>query len=709
MNKKFYIPVFILILAAAAVAVPALAAPGSLDVTFGTNGIVTTPVVGFTNLVHAIAIQPDGKIIAVGEGGGMPVVRYNVNGSLDTSFNGTGIAEATVGSAWAIAIQPDGKIIVVGDNSNPANVDFKIVRYNANGTLDTSFDGDGMVVTPIGDSVDVAYSVVIQPDGKILVSGRSDSNPVFVTTFAMVRYNTNGSLDNTFDGDGIVIMPGAGNAITDSMALQPDGKIVIAHNIFFSNSFSYGLAVLRYNSNGSLDTSFNTTGSLQTVVGTNVEFASLALQQDGKIVVACSSYTSNAAGYDFWVVRYNSDGALDQSFGNEGLVFTPIGSGASFDVPKSIAIQANGKIVVGGTSPTASNKNFATVRYNRNGSLDQKWGNGGIVTTDLGGNADAINAVTIQKNGRIVVAGESDVATPGTRKFALARYMGDPAENFDYDRDGWSDISLFRPSTGDWYVLGSSSGSVTGAHWGIAADELVAGDYDGDLKTDFAVWRSGAVGRLYVLNSSDNTATIEQFGQTGDDPSIIGDYDGDGRTDPAVYRPGATPGQQSVFYYRGSFNNPTGNVSFVPWGTNGDVAARGDYNGDGRLDPTVFRPASGTWYSLNLSNNSSSTITWGLGTDKLVPADYTGDGKTDVAVYRNGVWYILESETGSPRYASWGLLTDVLVPADYDGDGMTDIAVFRDGTWYIRQSSGGDRIIGFGLSTDLPTPASYLP
>ena len=709
MNKKYYIAIFILFFITSLATTSIHAQPGTLDSTFGTNGIVTTPVVGFTNLVNAIAIQADGKVIAVGSGGGMAVLRYNVNGSLDTTFNGTGRAVETAGDALGIAIQPDGKIVVVGNNGGPANVDFKVVRYNPNGTFDTSFDTDGIVETPVREGVDAAYAVAIQSDGKILVSGRSDSNPTFVTSFAMVRYNPNGSLDTTFDTDGIVIMPGPGNAITDSFAIQPDGKIVVAHNIFFSSSFSYGLTVQRYNTDGSPDPTFNMTGSLSTIVGTNVEFASVALQPDGKIVVACSSYTSNAAGYDFWVVRYNSDGSMDQSFGTDGLVVTPIGSGAAFDVPKSVAIQANGKIIVGGKTPNASNNNFAVVRYNRNGSLDTKWGNGGIVTTDLGGNADAINAIAIQTNGRIIAAGESDVGSAGTRKFALARYVGDAAENFDYDRDGNSDISVYRPSTGDWHILRSSTGSATQLHWGIATDELASADYDGDLKSDFAVWRAGAIGLLYILKSSDNTAAIEQFGQTGDDPSIVGDYDGDGKADPAVYRPGATPGQQSFFYYRGSFNNPTGNITFVPWGTNGDVAARGDYNGDARLDPTVFRPITGVWYSLNLANNTSTATNWGLATDKLVPADYTGDGKTDHAVFRNGVWYILQSGTGLTQYANWGLPTDKLVPADYDGDGRADVAVYRDGTWYIQQSSSGERNIAFGLPTDIPTPSSYVP
>ena len=705
---KLYVAVLSLFLIGFSTAITGHGQPGTVDSTFGTNGTVTTPVVGFTNLIHAIAMQPDGKIIAVGEGGAMHVLRYNANGTLDTSFNGSGKAQETPGTANAVAIQPDGKIIVVGDNGNPANVDFKVIRYNANGTFDTSFDSDGIVVTPVGDATDVAFSVVIQSDGKIIVSGRRDNPPNFLTSFGMVRYNPDGSLDNTFGDSGKLIVPGQGNPITDSIALQPDGKIVVAHNTFFSSSFSYGLAVFRYNANGTLDSSFATNGSISTAVGTNVEFAALAIQSDGKIAVACSSFTSNAAGYDFWVVRYTGNGALDETFGNQGLVKTPIGAGAAFDVPKAIAIQANGKIVVGGTSPTGSNKDFAIVRYNRNGSLDQKWGAGGIVTTDLGGNSDAISALAIQTNGRIITAGESDVGSVGTRKFALARYIGDTAENFDYDRDGNSDISVFRPSSGDWWVLGSSSGSASMQHWGISSDELASADYDGDLKTDLAVWRAGAIGSLYVLNSFDNTIRIDSFGQTGDDPSIVGDYDGDGKADPAVYRVGASPGQQSVFYYRGSLNNPAGNITFIPWGTNGDVAARGDYNGDGRLDPTVFRP-TGVWYSLNLTNNSSTTTNWGLGIDKLVPADYTGDGKTDHAVFRNGVWYIRESNSGLAQYANWGLSTDKLVPADYDGDGRADIAVYRDGTWYIQQSTDGTRVVSFGLSTDVPTPSGYMP
>ncbi len=707
MNKKFYISIFIFFLLIIRGAHSSRAQPGTLDATFGTNGVVLTQASGATNLVMALAIQSDGKVIAVGEGGGtMQVFRYNVNGSLDTTFNGTGRAEPTAGTAHAVAIQPDGKIVVSGDNGPTANIDMKVVRYNTNGTFDTTFDGDGVVTTAIGGGTDIGNALVIQPDGKIIVSGRSDTPPTFQTSYAIVRYNANGSIDTSFGNQGIIIPQLSGNSFARHMALQTDGKIVVVHNRVQSGVQK--LVVLRYDSQGQSDPTFGVNGYVDTSVGIGHEFEAVELQTDGKIVVSCSGFT-NATSYDFWVIRFNTNGSLDDGFGTGGMVKTPIGAGGSLDQAKALAIQANGKIVVAGRAPNVPNSNFVTVRYNKNGALDTKWGNGGIVISELGGNADAINAVAIQKDGRIVVAGESDSLTPGTRWFALARYKGDTAENFDYDRDGATDISLFRPSTGDWYVLGSSSGLVAGVRWGIATDELASADYDGDLKTDYAVWRSGSPGSFYVLNSSDNSVRIEQFGQPGDDPSVVGDYDDDGKADAAVYRPGSSLGQQSFFYYRGSLNNPSGAISFIPWGSSGDIAARGDYNGDGRLDPTIFRPASGIWYSLNLTNITSTVTNWGLGTDKLVPADYNGDGKTDHAVFRNGVWYIRESGSGLGRYANWGLATDKLVPSDYDGDGRTDVAVYRDGVWYIQQSSGDTRQISFGLSTDIPTPVSYLP
>ena len=279
----------------------------------------------------------------------------------------------------------------------------------------------------------------------------------------------------------------------------------------------------------------------------------------------------------------------------------------------------------------------------------------------------------------------------------------------DFDGDGKTDPSVFRPSSGVWYVSGSSGGS-SGVQWGLAGDRMVPADYDGDDKTDFAVWREDApeVAAFYILRSSDNTVQIERFGQTGDDPSAVGDWDGDGKADPAVYRDSAF-GSQSYFFYRGSNNNPNGDITYLPWGIAGDRPVRGDFDGDGKADLAVFRPSNAIWYISNSSNGQFRAEYWGLSTDKFVPADYDGDGKTDLAVFRNGTWYIKQSSDGQTVYRQWGLNTDQLVLGDFDGDAKADPTVYRNGIWYIRQSTNNSlKALGFGSGSDAPIPGSFV-
>jgi len=277
----------------------------------------------------------------------------------------------------------------------------------------------------------------------------------------------------------------------------------------------------------------------------------------------------------------------------------------------------------------------------------------------------------------------------------------------DFDADGKADISVFRPSDGTWFANRSTAGFMA-IHWGISTDKLTPADYDGDDKTDLAVWREAPAGQaaFYILQSSTSTIRTEFFGQTGDKPVSVGDWDGDGKADVSVYRDSAV-GAQSYFYYRGSLNNPSGNVTYIPWGTTGDKPVRGDFDGDGKQDAAVFR--SGVWYILQSSNNQLRADYWGLATDKFVSGDFDGDAKTDLAVVRGGVWYIKQSSTGAPVYINWGLDTDILVPADYDGDGKTDAAVYRGGVWYIRQSSSGNMSVqNFGLSSDAPIANAFV-
>jgi uncharacterized delta-60 repeat protein len=331
---------------------------GSLDTTFDGDGKVTTAVESTHNYAFSVAIQSDGKIVvAGGNNRDFALTRYNSDGSLDTSFDVDGKVATDFGGsgeyASAVAIESDGKIVVAGYSIGS----FALARYNSNGSLDTTFDGDGKVTTAVGGFNDYANSVAIQSDGKIVVAGSSYNGSSH--DFALVRYNSNGSLDTTFDGDGkVTTTVGSGDDEAHSVAIQSDGKIVVAGHSW--NGINRSFALARYNSNGSLDTTFDGDGKVTTAVGTSDDRAfSVAIQSDGKIVVA--GYSLNYSSFDFALVRYNSNGSLDATFDSDGKVTTAVGN--SYDYAFSVAIQSDGKIVVAGTNSNSSNDDFALARY----------------------------------------------------------------------------------------------------------------------------------------------------------------------------------------------------------------------------------------------------------------------------------------------------------------------------------------------------------
>lgn len=337
---------------------------GSLDPTFDTDGKVTTPIASGNDFGQAVAIQADGKIVVAGYASNgtnddFAVARYNTDGSPDTTFSGDGKVTTPISGfdqAYSVGIQPDGKIVAVGA-SGSSTLDFAIVRYNSDGSLDTTFDGDGKVTTPIGSSFDGAYSVAIQPDGKIVAAGYTDN--AFDTDFAIARYNSDGSPDTTFDGDGKVVTAfGTSFDGAYAVAIQADGKIVAAGTSM--NGAEFDFALVRYNSNGSLDTSFSGDGKVTTDVLGFDDFAlSIAVQPDGKILTA--GYSDNGSDQDFSAVRYNANGSLDSSFDADGKVTTQVGS--SQDQANAVAIQPDARIVAAGYSLTGSNADFAVVRF----------------------------------------------------------------------------------------------------------------------------------------------------------------------------------------------------------------------------------------------------------------------------------------------------------------------------------------------------------
>jgi uncharacterized delta-60 repeat protein len=397
-----------------------LLADGELDPSFDGDGKVLTFFYGDV-FADAVVIQPDGKIIAAGykKINGkyyFALARYNPDGSLDNGFGGSGklITPFGAGSAQAhsIVLQPDGKIIAVGETDFDGDKDFALARYDPNGTLDMDFGDNGLVVTDLDGSNNPAYAAALQVDGKIVVAGYVEDNAIH--KFALVRYLADGALDPSFGGNGIVITNfGSLSANAYAIAIQL-GKIIAA------GSVAGNFAVARYNVDGSLDDSFDEDGKVITDISWQDIAEAIAIQMDGKIIVAgsCKPKTN-----DFALVRYNTDGSLDTSFDIDGKVTTDFGGN---DHAYSVSIQPDGKIIAAGRGELSGQlPGFALSRYNMDGTLDTSFDDDGkLITNFFEGFSGWANAVAIQPNGKIVAAGWFLDDLGKYNLFALARFLG---------------------------------------------------------------------------------------------------------------------------------------------------------------------------------------------------------------------------------------------------------------------------------------------
>lgn len=660
-------------------------------------------------------VQPsDGKIILASmcSVGGAPdpntqlnlgndlcMIRYNANGTLDTSFGGNTVtvrSGATVtqytmegGKVWTqtgtnfinandtvrsaggtpvkIQIAPDGRIFVfgnsrddiVGGNSNGGGRAKGFVAiYSTNGTLQTI----NSIIDTSGNNTDLWGEIVIY-DGDLLSNGdyiAVGSHRTLVSSNPSVFSQHRWKIFTGSSGGGFLDSDDNAGGRACSLTMLRGNKILVGGQ---TNGAGFGSPTLvRYNSNLTIDTTFGVNGRRlydgTTNLGIDLRYiASLKTQPDGKILGTTEGGN---------IVRFNSDGSLDKSFARiredvaDNLSLRGVLSNYRYTTPFPVPSGGDQRIVFGGVS----------------------FGSDGKLVT----------------SGCVACPGNVTLRGVVTRLKTSFRSGGTFA---DFNNDGKADLSVFRPTGGVWHSLDSFDGNYTPAAFGLATDKIAPADYDGDGKTDRAIFRDGV---WYVFQSSNNQVRIFQWGSAGDLPRP-GDFNGDGQADYAVFRP--SNGTWYIYY-----SNPIqpGNVAFnvVQFGANGDAPVMGDFDGDGKSDVAVFR--NGVWYYIRSSNGSIGILQFGIAGDIPTVGDYDGDGKADVSVFRNGVWYVLRSSDGGATIVGWGQAGDKAVPGDYDNDGKSDFAIYRSGVWWIlRSGDGGYSATSFGLATDIPIPAAYLP
>jgi uncharacterized delta-60 repeat protein len=649
-----------------------LSSTGAFDTSLNMNA--TAP--GGTRV---IAVQPDGKILVGGVFNRVNgtardrLVRFNADGTVDSGFN----SAVNINSLTTLLVQPDGKILVGGltiYQNIPGSISYPLVRLNADGSYDTTF-------TLSGVQGRTAKALALQPDGKIIFSY---TIPVVGINLSgdVSRLNSDGSVDSSFDG---LALP------FEALTVLPDGKILAGgpfgmRYVSTQTGSEPHIGVFRLNADGSHDRTFQS-GLIanEGVAGASAVFAFESLP-DGKILVGGSLYTSASSASPVGVARLNANGSIDNAF-----QLNPISSAYEFPRVEDLQTGANGEIIVGGLfnhiGINVLQNNVA--KMNADGSMDSAF----IANTDR-----TVFDIAIDDAGKVVIGGDFEHVN-GIARTGLARILSEPAVRrtpYDFDGDGKADVSLFRPSEGNWYLQRSTDGFL-GFHFGLSSDRIAPADYDGDGKTDFAVFRPSE--NTWYLQNSTIGFTAANFG-IGEDIPQSGDFDGDGKAEIALWRP-----SEGNWY---TMNLATGETTGFHFGTSGDKPVVGDYDGDGKMDYAVYRPSEGNWYLMK-STEGFAAFHFGVSEDMPVSADYDNDGKTDFGVFRpsEGNWYLMKSTEGFTAF-HWGLSTDLPAPADYDGDGKADIAVFRDGQWYLQRTAAGYTVVNFGLAGDKPAANAFV-
>ncbi|MGI8956533.1 MAG: delta-60 repeat domain-containing protein [Chthoniobacterales bacterium] len=473
------------------------AADGDLDLTFGNGGSVTTDFQHSTDIAYAVARQADGKLVVVGttytnndySGEDFALLRYNADGTVDGTFGVNGrVTTDFPGLAAVISsvvIQPDGKILVAG-GAFPAFTflgDFELARYNPNGSLDTTFGSGGIVTTSFPGQGSYAFALALQTDGKIIAAGTDfvnfSSEDSSNTDFGLERYNPDGTPDATFGNGGQVTTNFDGfNDDAFSVLIQPDGKIVAVGSAKNPANF-YDFAAARYLASGTIDTTFGSAGKVRTDFGDhNFDQArSAALQADGKIVAAGFAISQNGLTQNFALARYGTNGILDTTFSGDGI--TQIDFGSCCQSARSVLLQGDGKIItVGYPNSESSDSDFLLARLNTAGALDTTFGVGGKVRASFGDLNDGANGALLQPDGKIVAVGFHPTPSNRFSEFEVARFLGgsgslsitSAVSRKTHGSAGTFDIPL--PLTGEPGVEDRSTGGNYGLVFNFNADVI---------------------------------------------------------------------------------------------------------------------------------------------------------------------------------------------------------------------------------------------